>query len=88
MYWQGEYNYKRNSCLVVFDNRVGEIMKIRIRKCDGEVSIVKAEPVSMDKDPDGHVYYMMKVIEGEYADKLTVKVYESDVIYEEGDTIV
>jgi hypothetical protein len=79
-------------------------MKIRIRKnvtvaaetknieegkvFTSEVLTVKAEPVSMDKDTDGEVYYMMKVIEGEYSGKLTVKVYESDVIFEEGDTIV
>ena len=54
----------------------------------GETLTVKAEPVSMDKDPDGEVFYMMKVIEGEYKDKLTVKVYEKNIIFEEGDTIV
>jgi len=55
-------------------------MKIKL----SESEIVKAEPVSMDKDSDGEVYYMMKV-EGEDFLRL---VFEKDVIFEKGDTIV
>lgn len=60
-------------------------MKIRLRTHKNKVLTVKAEPVRMDKDSDGEVYYMMKVTEGKYKDILKAKVYEKDIIFEEGD---